>query len=113
MRQNFIDGKALSVIYTSSLYDTIVDSCSFDVGMDWLPGGKTKEQVLGGNVLFSRLKTIRKVKDASWEFLSYLMSKDVNMIWASESGYLPPGNLYRKPMKERHFWHKTGISDYF
>ena len=89
MRQNFIDGKALSVIYTSSLYDTIVDSCSFDVGMDWLPGGKTKEQVLGGNVLFLPAKNDQKVKDASWEFLSYLMSKDVNMIWASESGYLP------------------------
>ncbi|MEW4412153.1 ABC transporter substrate-binding protein [Clostridium sp. AN503] len=89
MRQNFIDGKALSVVYTSSLYDTIVDSCSFDVGMAWLPGGETKEQVLGGNVLFLPAKNDQKIKDASWEFLSYLMSKEVNMIWASESGYLP------------------------
>lgn len=89
MRQNFIDGKALSIVYTSSLFDTMADSCSFDVGMEWLPGGKTKEQELGGNVLFLPAKNDQKVKDASWEFLSYLMSKEVNMIWASESGYLP------------------------
>lgn len=89
MRQTFIDGKALSVVYTSSLFDTISESCSFDMGMAWLPGGETKEQVLGGNVLFLPAKNDQKVKDASWEFLSYIMSKEINMIWASESGYLP------------------------
>ncbi len=89
MRQNFIDGKALSVIYTSSLYNTMVDVCDFEVGMSWLPSGDTNAQELGGNVLFIPAKNSKEVKDASWEFLSYLMGKDVNMIWASETGYLP------------------------
>lgn len=89
MRQNFMEGKALSVVYTSSLYNTMVETCDFEVGMSWLPSGDTKNQELGGNVLFIPAKNSQEVKDASWEFLSYLMSKDVNMIWASETGYLP------------------------
>lgn len=89
MRQNFVDGKALSVVYTSSLYNTMVDLCDFEVGMSWLPSGDTKNQELGGNVLFIPSKNSQEVKDASWEFLAYLMSKEVNMIWASETGYLP------------------------
>ncbi len=89
MRQNFMNGKALSVVYTSSLYNTMTETCDFEVGMSWLPGGETKNQELGGNVLFIPAKNSQEVKDASWEFLSYLMSKEVNMIWASETGYLP------------------------
>ncbi|MDO5408153.1 MAG: ABC transporter substrate-binding protein [Eubacteriales bacterium] len=89
MRQKFLNGETLSVIYTSSLYNTMVETCPFEVGMTWLPSGDTKIQELGGNVLFIPAKNSQEVKDASWEFLSYLMGKDVNMIWASESGYLP------------------------
>ena len=47
MRQNFIDGKAFSVVHTSSLYNTYVDLCDFEVGMSWLPGGDTKDQEIG------------------------------------------------------------------
>ncbi len=89
MRQRFMKGEALSVVYTSSLYDTMVDTCDFKIGMSWLPEKETKFEELGGNVLFIPAKNDQQVKDAAWEFLSYLMSKEVNMIWASESGYLP------------------------
>lgn len=89
MRQNFIDGKAFSVIHTSSLYNTYVANCDFEVGMAWLPAGDTKVQEVGGSVLLIPAKNDQAVKNAAWQFMQYLCSKDVNMIWASETGYLP------------------------
>lgn len=89
MRERFIAKEAFSVIYTSSLYNTMVSSCDFEVGMAWLPGGDTKRQELGGNVLFIPAKNDKAVKDAAWKFMSYLESKEVNMLWATETGYLP------------------------
>lgn len=92
MRQNFYEGKAFSVVHTSSLYNTYVDNCDFEVGMSWLPGGETKEQEIGGCVLLIPAKNDQAVKNAGWQFLSYLCSKDVNMTWASETGYIPTRN---------------------
>ena len=92
MRQNFIDGKAFSVIHTSSLYNTYVDLCDFEVGMSWLPGGDTKNQEIGGCVLLIPAKNDQATKNAAWQFLSYLCSKDVNMKWATETGYIPSRN---------------------
>lgn len=90
MRQNFIDQKAFSVIHTSSLYNTYVNKCKdFEVGMAWLPAADTKNQEIGGCVLLIPAKNDQKVKNAAWQFLSYLCSKEVNMKWADETGYMP------------------------
>lgn len=90
MRQTFIDGKAFSVIHTSSLYNTYVSKCkNFEVGMSWLPSGDTKNQEIGGCVLLIPAKNDQKTKNAAWQFLSYLCSKEVNMKWADETGYMP------------------------
>ena len=92
MRQAFIDGKAFSVVHTSSLYNTYVDKCDFEVGMAWLPGGDTKNQEIGGCVLLIPSKNDQATKNAAWQFLSYLCSKEVNMKWAKETGYIPTRN---------------------
>lgn len=92
MRQNFIDGKTFSVVHTSSLYNTYVENCDFEVGMAWLPSGETKNQEVGGSALLIPAKNDQATKNAAWQFLAYLCSKDVNMIWASETGYLPTRN---------------------
>ncbi len=90
MRQTFIDQKAFSVIHTSSLYNTYVDKCKdFEVGMAWLPAADTKNQEIGGCVLLIPAKNDQKTKNAAWQFLSYLCSKEVNMKWADETGYMP------------------------
>jgi multiple sugar transport system substrate-binding protein len=90
MRQNFIDQKAFSVIHTSSLYNTYVNLCKdFEVGMAWLPAGDTKNQEIGGCVLLIPAKNDQATKNAAWQFLSYLCSKDINMKWAEATGYIP------------------------
>lgn len=103
MRQNFIDGKAFSVIHTSSLYNTYVDNCDFEVGMAWLPGGDTKVQEIGGSVLLIPAKNDQATKNAAWQFLQYMCSKDVNMIWASETGYLPTRNSVQQTEEGQKF----------
>lgn len=89
MRQNFISGNALSVIHTTSLYNTYVDQCDFEVGMHWLPGGDTKNQEIGGCVVLIPSKNDQATKNAAWQFMQYLCGKDVNMTWAEGTGYMP------------------------
>jgi len=92
MRGNFVDGKAFSVLHTISLYDMYRDRCKFEVGMAWLPGGATHQQGLGGSMLLIPAKNDQATKNAAWVFMQYLCSKDVNLKWASGTGYLPTRN---------------------
>lgn len=96
MRQHFIDKEAFSVFHTTSLYDTYVDLCDFEVGMSWLPGGDTKNQEIGGSLLIIPSKNDQATKNAAWQFLMFLCGKDVNMKWADETGYLPTRNSVLK-----------------
>lgn len=89
MRQNFISGKALSVVHTTSLYNTYVDQVDFEVGMHWLPGAETKNQEIGGSVILIPSKNDQATKNAAWQFMQYLCGKEVNMTWAEGTGYMP------------------------
>lgn len=94
MRQTFYDGKTFSVMHTSSLYNNYVDKCDFEVGMAWYPaattGGKNSE--VGGCVLGIPAKNDQATKNAAWQFLQYLVGKEVNMDWAKVTGYIPTRN---------------------
>ena len=57
--------------------------------MSWFPAADTKKQEIGGCVLLIPSKNSQAVKNASWQFLQYLCSKDINMKWARETGYIP------------------------
>ena len=90
MRQAFWEGNAFSVLHTSSLYNTYVQKCpDFEVGMAWFPATETKKQEIGGCVLLIPSKIDQAHKNAAWQFLSYLCSKDINMKWAEGTGYMP------------------------
>ncbi|NMA82855.1 MAG: ABC transporter substrate-binding protein [Epulopiscium sp.] len=103
MRQNFLDGKAFSVIHTSSLYNMYVDNATFEVGMAWLPGGDTDYSEVGGNMLLIPAKNTQEVKNAGWALLTYLTSKDVNMVWAIETGYMPTRNSVTQTEEAKEF----------
>jgi multiple sugar transport system substrate-binding protein len=106
MRQNFIDGKAFSVIHTSSLYDMYVQNCKFNVGMAYLPGGETRNSEIGGCVLLIPSKNSQEAKNAGWKLLSYLTGKDVNMKWAEKTGYMPTRNSVTKTDEAKAFLEK-------
>lgn len=94
MRQKFYDGETFSVMHTSSLYNTYVDKCDFEVGMAWYPAGSTGDMnsEVGGCVLGIPSGNDQATKNAAWEFLQYLCGKEVNMKWAEGTGYLPTRN---------------------
>ncbi|MGN0708065.1 MAG: ABC transporter substrate-binding protein [Faecalibacterium sp.] len=95
MRQNFYDGKTLSVMHTSSLYNNYVSKCpDFEVGMAWYPAASTgeKNSEVGGCVLGIPSKNDQATKNAAWQFLQFLCGKEVNMQWAEGTGYLPTRN---------------------
>lgn len=94
MRQNFYDGKAFSVMHTSSLYNNYVDQCDFEVGMAWYPAASTGDMYseVGGCVLGIPAGNDQATKNAAWQFLQYLCGKEVNMTWAEGTGYLPTRN---------------------
>jgi len=92
MRQNFIDGKTFSVIHTTSLYNMYVTNTKFKVGMHYLPGNQTRDSEIGGCVLLIPSKNKQDVKNAGWKLLSYLTGKEVNMLWAEKTGYMPTRN---------------------
>lgn len=94
MRQNFYDGKAFSVMHTSSLYNQYVDKCDFEVGMAWYPAATTGDMYseVGGCVLGIPAGNDQATKNAAWVFLQYLCGKEVNMKWAEGTGYLPTRN---------------------
>lgn len=93
MRQGFFDGKYLSLMHTSSLYNMYLENCDFEVGIAYYPGGdKERKSEVGGSVLVIPSKQTQEVKNAGWQFLKYLTSKDVNMTWARETGYMPTRN---------------------
>lgn len=98
MRQSFYDGKTFSVMHTSSLYNTYVDKCDFEVGMAWYPASTTgaKNSEVGGCVLGIPAKNDQETKNAAWVFLQYLCGKTVNMKWAKGTGYLPTRNSVLK-----------------
>ena len=75
MRQNFISGKALSVVHTTSLYNTYVDQVDFEVGMHWLPGAETKNQEIGGCVVLIPSKNDQATKNAAWQLCSTCVVK--------------------------------------
>ena len=94
MRQTFYDQQAFSVMHTSSLYNNYVDKCSFEVGMAWYPAGTAgeKNSEVGGCVLGIPAKNDQATKNAAWQFLQYLVGKEVNMDWAKVTGYIPTRN---------------------
>ncbi len=90
MRNNFYEGKAFSVLHTSSLYETYCDNCDFEVGMAWYPavdGNKISE--IGGCTLAVPANITQEEKNAAWVFIEYMCSKEVNMQWAEGTGYIP------------------------
>jgi len=78
-------------------------NCDFEVGMHYLPGAKTRDSEIGGCVLLIPRKNSQEVKNAAWKLLSYLTGKDVNMLWARETGYMPTRNSVTRTSEGKAF----------
>ncbi|MFY9267861.1 MAG: ABC transporter substrate-binding protein [Limnochordia bacterium] len=92
MRQTFWDGNAVSVFHTSALYDAYREYSDFEVGVAWMPGssdGTSFMSELGGAVILIPKAASQRQKNAAWQFMMFVTSPEMNLYWASKTGYLP------------------------
>lgn len=93
MRKHFYDSETFSVMHTSSMYNSYVQKCDFEVGMAWYPAGSVSNiSEVGGCVIGIPAKNPQNDKNGAWQFLSYLVGKDCNMRMARGTGYIPTRN---------------------
>jgi sn-glycerol 3-phosphate transport system substrate-binding protein len=108
VRQQFIAGKtAMFAISTSSLA-TVIEAVAgrFELGVGYLP--RVDEQStggvnIGGGAIFVFDNANDPGKRATWEFLKYLTSPEVQLTWHQKTGYFPV-NLatYELPAFQEH-----------
>lgn len=90
IRQRFWDGQAFCIVNTSSLYETFRSNADFEIGLAWYPEMEFgKDTSMGGCTLIVPAKASDAQKKAGFVLMSYLTGKDVNMKWATATGYLP------------------------
>lgn len=117
MRQLFWDGKAFSVMHTSSLYDTYVDKTKgrFEVGMAWFPGdleGKRFNSVVGGSTILIPATASQKQKNAAWQFMMFMASPEMNLYWADKTGYFPTRkSIIGTPEYEEYLQRKPAMAE--
>ncbi len=64
------------------------DHVKFDFGVAPFTLGKVKAVSLGGGNVYMLKKTTPEQQRAAWEFLKYLTSKDSQIYWALNTGYM-------------------------
>ena len=97
MRTRFVEGKALSIMHTTSLYDSYCErvaasAAPFTVGMTPLPGddnGEFFRSEIGGAAIAIPAAASRAQKNAAWQFLMFMTSPEMNLYWSDTTGYVP------------------------
>lgn len=92
LRSAFWDQRTFSVFHTSSLYDTYQTDASFEVGMSWMPGsfdGTKFDATLSGAYILIPSIAPQRQKNAAWQFMQFMVSPEINLYWADQTGYFP------------------------
>lgn len=90
MKQSFYQGNSFAVLHNSTALEAHQESANFNVGVAWYPGVNGMNNAdLGGGVIGIPAKNSDEVKNAAWQFISYLCGNDTTMKIATDTGYLP------------------------
>lgn len=97
MRSKFVEGKALSIMHTTSLYDSYCErvaasAAPFTVGMTPMPGdnqGESFRSEIGGATIVIPASASKAQKNAAWQFLMFMTSPEINLYWSDTTGYVP------------------------
>ncbi len=90
MKQSFYQGNSFAVLHNSTALEAHQESANFNVGVAWYPGvNGINNADLGGGVIGIPAKNSDEVKNAAWQFISYLCGNDTTMKIATDTGYLP------------------------
>lgn len=87
-REQFIGGRSAFHYDTTGAINTILSGAKFGYGTGFLPKKKKYAVTVGGAAL-ALFPSTKEREAATWKFLKWLVSKDVNIRWVKGTGYVP------------------------
>ena len=93
-RPEFVSGQAAMTLASTSSLSSILNEVdgSFEVGTAYLPAVKEGDDggvSIGGASLWALESGNDEKEQASWEFIKFLISPEIQADWASSTGYFP------------------------
>lgn len=103
-RSAFSSGKVAMFLDSSAGLTALIQNSNFEVGTAFIPNesGVFNGSVIGGGSLWITNSNNEAKEKAAWDFVKYAVSKDVQAVWSSSTGYFPVNTeSYETPtMKE-------------
>lgn len=90
MISGFLAGDVAMFMQSSASARDVIDNADFEVGVAFIPHPENKERegvVIGGASLWMVDDKDQAEKDAAWEFMKYLQTKEIQAEWHVETGY--------------------------
>ena len=87
-REQFIAGNLAFLFDSTAGVGSISQTVEFEMATAMLPGHKRRAVTLGGAGL-TMFPSKPEVQDATWEFLTWLLSPENVVRWSSATGYVP------------------------
>jgi sn-glycerol 3-phosphate transport system substrate-binding protein len=89
-QSDFLSGKLGMMFASTSLVSSIQTEASFKVGSTMFPAvGDVHKVPLGGGSLVIFKNDDEKIRNASWEFVKFMISKDSSIYLTAHTGYIP------------------------
>lgn len=86
---DFTSGKTAMIYHTTGSLTNILKNAKFEVGVSFLPAGKKGFGApTGGGNLYILKSAAKENQDASWKWIQYLTSPEVQADWTVGTGYI-------------------------
>lgn len=90
-RSAFNSGKVAMFLDSSAGITGVIKNSNFEVGTAFIPNesGEFNGSIIGGASLWITKSENKAKQKATWDFVKYATSKDVQAFWSSKTGYFP------------------------
>ncbi len=89
LKTKFINGETAAIVYSSTFYDTALETVDFDIGVTLVPENANNLSTTAGATLFIPAQNDQNVKNAAFQFLTFITNEENAKEFALESAYLP------------------------
>ncbi|MBQ7679236.1 MAG: extracellular solute-binding protein, partial [Butyrivibrio sp.] len=89
LKTKFLAGEAVSIPYSNTYYDLVLKDAGFDVGLALYPENANRHVTTAGATLFIPALNDQAVKNAAFQFLTYITNDENAKQFALDSAYLP------------------------
>ncbi len=84
----FYAGKHAITTDSSASLTNHIKRCNFNLGVAKIPKGKKQIAIIGGGSLYMFAGKSRGEKEAAWDFMKFMTTKDSQVTWSNGTGYL-------------------------